>query len=151
MDSGSKLLLLFILPMISMATWLWACETEVPRAQTATWRLEGTVGGKHPLSLTLNITGEALSGEARNTLGEPRTLEGSLNDGQAFLFHEKRGAEITGTFEGRVLENGDLRGIWSAAGDERWFPFYLHTANAGQPQQARAEATPAAGGDTPGS
>ena len=33
---------------------------------------------------------------------------------------------MTGTFEGRILDNGNMRGIWSAPSGDKWFPFYLN-------------------------
>ena len=125
MDAGTKLILIFILPMIMMVTWLWACEREEPPAIKSEWHLEGTVGGRHAMRLTLRREGAALSGEAINTRGEARSIDGRLEADQTFLFHERNGGEITGDFEGRVLANGDLRGIWSQPQGDRWFPFYL--------------------------
>jgi len=125
MDSGIKLILLFILPMLSMVTWLWACESEEPPALFSEWHLEGTVGGQHAVRLTLRLEGEDIHGTAVNTRGEPRSLSGRMSADRSFLFHEQGESGVTGTFEGRVLESGDLRGIWSEPGGGRWFPFYL--------------------------
>lgn len=130
MDSGIKFILSIILLTIALTTGLWACEKQAPPEVTSEWRLEGTVGGRHGMSLTLRQRGETLSGEAVNTLGEPRSLAGRLAADQTFLFHEQRDGQTTGTFEGRMLNNGDLRGIWSPAQEGRWFPFYFRVAPA---------------------
>ena len=87
---------------------------------------EGTVGGKHFMSISLDQVGEDITGSAINTNHELRKLKGSIGEEKTFLLHEYDKGQMTGTFEGRILENGDMRGIWSAPPGGKWFPFYLH-------------------------
>ena len=61
-----------------------------------------------------------------NTNKDLRKLKGSISEDKTFLIHEYDGDEMTGTFEGRILDNGNMRGIWSAPPGDKWFPFYLN-------------------------
>ena len=87
---------------------------------------EGTVGGKHAMSISIDQVGRNVTGSVVNTNKEIRKLKGSISDDKSFLFSEYFEGQVTGTFEGRILNNGNLRGIWSAPPGEKWYPFYLN-------------------------
>ena len=89
-------------------------------------KFEGTIGGKHVMKLSLDQVGQDFIGSAVNTNKDLRKLKGSISKDKTFLIHEYDGDEITGTFEGRILDNGNMRGIWSAPSGDKWFPFYLN-------------------------
>jgi len=89
-------------------------------------KFEGTIGGKHVMKLSLDQVGLDFTGSAVNTNKDLRKLKGSITEDKTFLIHEYDGGEMTGTFEGRILENGNMRGIWSAPPGDKWFPFYLN-------------------------
>ena len=87
---------------------------------------EGTIGGKHVMKLSLDQVGPDFTGSAVNTNKDLRKLKGSISEDKTFLIHEYDGDEMTGTFEGRILDSGNMRGIWSAPLGDKWFPFYLN-------------------------
>ena len=87
---------------------------------------EGTIGGKHVMKLSLEQVGLDFTGSAVNTNKDLRKLKGSISEDKTFLIHEYDGDEMTGTFEGRILDNGNMRGIWSDPPGDKWFPFYLN-------------------------
>ena len=87
---------------------------------------EGTIGGKHVMKLSLDQVGPDFTGSAVNTNKDLRKLKGSISEDKTFLIHEYDVDEMTRTFEGRILDNGNMRGIWSAPLDDKWFPFYLN-------------------------
>ena len=87
---------------------------------------EGTIGGKHVIKLSLDQVGPDFTGSAVNTNKDLRKLKGSISEDKTFLIHEYDGDEMTGTFEGRILDNGNMRGIWSDPPGDKWFPFYLN-------------------------
>ena len=130
MDSGIKLIIgLFALVASIVA---FAQLSKVAKSNPAPTPIvqklfyEGTIGGKHSVSISLDRVGEDIKGSAVNTQNELRKIKGSIGEEKTFLLHEYDKGQMTGTFEGRILENGDMRGIWSAPPGGKWFPFYLH-------------------------
>ena len=87
---------------------------------------EGTIGGKHSMSLSINQVGENITGTIVNTHREIRKLKGSISDDERFLFSEYRKDQVTGTFEGKILSNGNMRGVLSAPPGIKRYPFYLN-------------------------
>ena len=87
---------------------------------------EGTVGGKHAMSISIDQVGRNVTGSVVNTNKEIRKLKGSISEDKSFLFSEYFEGQVTGTFEGRILNNGNMRGIWSAPPGGKWYPFYLN-------------------------
>ena len=87
---------------------------------------EGTIGGKHPMSLSIDQVGKNITGTIVNTHREIRKLKGSISDDERFLFSEYRKDQVTGTFEGKILSNGNMRGVWSAPPGIKRYPFYLN-------------------------
>ena len=130
MDSGIKLIIGFIALIASIVAFSQLSEVAKsnPVATPIVQKLfyEGTIGGKHSMSISLDRVGEDVTGSAVNTNNELRKLKGSIGDEKTFLLHEYHNDQMTGTFEGRILENGDMRGIWSAPTGGKWFPFYLY-------------------------
>ena len=130
MDSGIKLIIGFIALIASIVAFSQLSEVaksnpvKTPSVQKLFY--EGTIGGKHSMSISLDRVGEDITGSAVNTNNELRKLKGSIGKEKTFLLHEYDNDQMTGTFEGRILENGDMRGIWSAPPGGKWFPFYLH-------------------------
>ncbi len=125
MDSGVKLLFTFLVLAIALAAWTQMAEETHPIPTEEKLFFEGTIGGKHFMSMSINRTGKAITGNAINTQKALRAIKGSIRDGSVFTMHEYDGDRMTGTFEGRILGNGNLRGIWSSSPGEKWFPFYL--------------------------
>ena len=130
MASGIKLIIGLFALIASIVAF--AQLSEVAKSNPASTPIvqklfyEGTVGGKHFMSISLEQVGEDITGSAINTNHELRKLKGSIGEEKTFLLHEYDKGQMTGTFEGRILENGDMRGIWSAPPGGKWFPFYLH-------------------------
>ena len=130
MDSGIKLIIGFIALIGSIVAFSQLSEVgksnpvKTPSVQKLFY--EGTIGGKHSMSISLDRVGGDVTGSAVNTNNELRKLKGSIGKEKTFLLHEYDNDQMTGTFEGRILENGDMRGIWSAPPGGKWFPFYLH-------------------------
>ena len=87
---------------------------------------EGTIGGKHSMSLSINQVGENITGTIVNTHREIRKLKGSISEDKTFLFSEYFKDQVTGTFEGKILSNGNMRGIWFAPPGIKRYPFYLN-------------------------
>ena len=87
---------------------------------------EGTVGGKHAMSISIDQVGRNVTGSVVNTNKEIRKLKGSVSEDKSFLFSEYFEGQVMGTFEGRILNNGNMRGIWSAPPGGKWYPFYLN-------------------------
>ena len=87
---------------------------------------EGTIGGKHSMSLSINQVGENITGTIVNTHREIRKLKGSISEDKTFLFSEYLKDRVTGTFEGKILSNGNMRGVWSAPPGIKRYPFYLN-------------------------
>ena len=87
---------------------------------------EGTVGGKHAMSISIDQVGRNVTGSVVNTNKEIRKLKGSISEDKSFLFSEYFEGQVMGTFEGRILNNGNMRGIWSAPPGGKWYPFYLN-------------------------
>jgi len=87
---------------------------------------EGTVGGKHALSISIDQVGRNITGTVINTHREIRKLKGSISEDKIFLFSEYLKDQVTGTFEGKILSNGNMRGSWSAPPGIKWYPFYLN-------------------------
>ena len=130
MASGIKLIIGLFALIASIVAF--AQLSEVAKSNSAPTPIvqklfyKGTVGGKHFMSISLDQVGEDITGSAINTNHELRKLKGSIGEEKTFLLHEYDKGQMTGTFEGRILENGDMRGIWSDPSGEKWFPFYLH-------------------------
>ena len=87
---------------------------------------EGTVGGKHVLSISIDQVGRNITGTVINTHREIRKLKGSISEDKTFLFSEYLKDQVTGTFEGKILSNGNMRGVWSAPPGIKRYPFYLN-------------------------
>ena len=87
---------------------------------------EGTIGGKHAMSISIDQVGRNITGTVINTHREIRKLKGSISDDERFLFSEYRKDQVTGTFEGKILSNGNMRGVWSAPPGIKRYPFYLN-------------------------
>ena len=87
---------------------------------------EGTVGGKHAMSISIDQVGRNITGTVINTHREIRKLKGSISEDKTFLFSEYFKDQVTGTFEGKILSNGNMRGSWSAPPGIKWYPFYLN-------------------------
>jgi len=87
---------------------------------------EGTVGGKHAMSISIDQVGRNITGTVINTHREIRKLKGSISEDKIFLFSEYLKDQVTGTFEGKILSNGNMRGSWSAPPGIKWYPFYLN-------------------------
>ena len=87
---------------------------------------EGTIGGKHSMSLSINQVGENITGTIVNTHREIRKLKGSISDDKTFIFSEYLKNQVTGTFEGKILSNGNMQGVWSAPPGTKRYPFYLN-------------------------
>ena len=130
MGSGIKLIIGLFALIASIVAFAQLSEVAksnpVPAPIVQKLFYEGTVGGKHFMSISLDQVGEDITGSAINTNHELRKLKGSIGEEKTFLLHEYDKDQMTGTFEGRILENGDMRGIWSAPPGGKWFPFYLH-------------------------
>jgi len=124
-DSGVKLLLTFSVLAVALAAWTQVAEETRPILTEDKLFFEGTIGGKYFMSMSINRTGKTITGNAINTQKALRAIKGSIRDGSVFTMHEYDGDRMTGTFEGRILGNGNLRGIWSSPPGEKWFPFYL--------------------------
>ena len=86
----------------------------------------GTVGGKHALSISIDQVGRNITGTVINTHREIRKLKGSISEDKTFLFSEYLKDQVTGTFEGKILSNGNMRGAWSAPPGVKRYPFYLN-------------------------
>jgi len=87
---------------------------------------EGTIGGKHSMSLSINQVGKNITGTIVNTHREIRKLKGSISEDKTFIFSEYLKNQVTGTFEGKILSNGNMRGVWSAPPGTKRYPFYLN-------------------------
>ena len=87
---------------------------------------EGTVGGKHALTISIDQVGRNITGTVINTHREIRKLKGSISKDKTFLFSEYLKDQVTGTFEGKILSNGNMRGVWSAPLGRKQYPFYLN-------------------------
>ncbi len=87
---------------------------------------EGTIGGKHAMSLSIDQVGRNITGTIVNTHREIRKLKGSISEDERFLFSEYLKNQVTGTFEGKILSNGNMRGVWSAPPGTKRYPFYLN-------------------------
>ena len=130
MDSGIKLIIGFTAVIASIVAFSQLSEVaksnpvKTPSVQKLFY--EGTIGGKHSMSISLDRVCEGITGSAVNTSNELRKLKGSIGKEKTFLLHEYDNDQMTGIFEGRILENGDMRGIWSVPTGGKWFPFYLH-------------------------
>ena len=87
---------------------------------------EGTIGGKHAMSISIDQVGRNITGTVINTHREIRKLKGSISEDKTFLFSEYLKDRVTGTFEGKILSNGNMRGAWSAPPGVKRYPFYLN-------------------------
>ena len=87
---------------------------------------EGTIGGKHAMSISIDQVGRNITGTVVNTHREIRKLKGSISEDKTFLFSEYLKDQVTGTFEGKILSNGNMRGVWSAPPGIKRYPFYLN-------------------------
>ena len=87
---------------------------------------EGTIGGKHAMSLSIDQVGRNITGTIVNTHREIRKLKGSISEDKTFVFSEYLKNQVTGTFEGKILSNGNMRGVWSAPPGIKRYPFYLN-------------------------
>ena len=87
---------------------------------------QGTVGGKYALSISIDQVGRNITGTVINTHREIRKLKGSITRNKTFLFSEYLKGQVTGTFEGKILSNGNMRGVWSAPPGIKQYPFYLN-------------------------
>ena len=87
---------------------------------------EGTIGGKHAMSISIDQVGRNITGTVINTHREIRKLKGSISEDKTFLFSEYLKDQVTGTFEGKILSNGNMRGSWSTPPGVKRYPFYLN-------------------------
>jgi hypothetical protein len=87
---------------------------------------EGTIGGKHAMSLSIDQVGKNITGTIVNTHREIRKLKGSISEDERFLFSEYLKGQVTGTFEGKILSNGSMRGVWFVPPGIKRYPFYLN-------------------------
>ena len=87
---------------------------------------EGTIGGKHKMSLSINRVGRNITGTIVNTHREIRKLKGFISEDKRFLFSEYLEDQVTGTFEGEILGDGNMRGIWSTSPGIKRYHFYLN-------------------------
>ena len=87
---------------------------------------EGTIGGKHAMSISIDQVGRNITGTVINTHREIRKLKGSISEDKTFLFSEYLKDQVTGTFEGKILSNGNMLGVWSAPPGTKRYPFYLN-------------------------
>ena len=87
---------------------------------------EGTIGGKHKMSLAINRVGKNITGTIVNTHREIRKLRGFIGEDKRFHFSEYHENQVTGTFEGEILGNGNMRGVWSPPPGIKRYQFYLN-------------------------
>jgi len=99
-------------------------STPVPVVQKLYF--EGTMGGKHAMSISINQVGRNITGTVINTHMKIRKLKGSISEDKTFIFSEYLKNQVTGTFEGKILSNGNMRGVWSAPPGTKRYPFYLN-------------------------
>jgi hypothetical protein len=78
------------------------------------------------MSLSIDQVGKNITGTIVNTHREIRKLKGSISEDERFLFSEYLKGQVTGTFEGKILSNGNMRGMWSAPPGIKRYPFYLN-------------------------
>jgi len=128
-DSGIKLIVGFVALVISIVAWAQFNEEaesiSEPSPITQKLFFEGSIGGKYKMNMSFDRKGEDVTGSVVNTGNNLRTLKGTISEDKTFLIHEFNGNKMTGTFEGRILSDGNMRGIWSAPPGGKWFPFYL--------------------------
>ena len=115
---------------ISIITWVQFNDltrpSSAPVPVVQKLYFEGTIGGKHSMSLSINQVGENITGTIVNTHREIRKLKGSISEDKTFVFSEYLKNQVTGTFEGKILSNGNMRGVWSAPPGTKRYPFYLN-------------------------
>ena len=87
---------------------------------------QGTVAGKYALSISIDQVGRNITGTVINTHREIRKLKGSITRNKTFLFSEYLKGQVTGTFKGKILSNGNMRGVWSDPPGIKQYPFYLN-------------------------
>ena len=78
------------------------------------------------MSISIDQVGRNITGTVVNTHREIRELKGSISEDKTFLFSEYLKDQVTGTFEGKILSNGNMRGVWSAPPGIKRYPFYLN-------------------------
>ena len=130
MNYWTKITLVVFALGISIITWVQfnnltrPSSAPVPVIQKLYF--EGTIGGKHVMSISIDQVGRNITGTVINTHREIRKLKGSISEDKTFLFSEYLKDQVTGTFEGKILSNGNMRGVWSAPPGVKRYPFYLN-------------------------
>ena len=130
MNYWTKITLVFFALGISIIAWVQFNDltrpSSAPVPVVQKLYFEGTIGGKHSMSLSINQVGENITGNTVTPQREITKLKGSISDDERFLFSEYRKDQVTGTFEGKILSNGNMRGVWSAPPGIKRYPFYLN-------------------------
>ena len=130
MNYWTKITFVVVALVVSIVAWAQInnltkpSSTPIPIVQKLYF--EGTIGGKHPMSLSIDQVGKNITGTIVNTHREIRKLKGSISEDERFLFSEYLKGQVTGTFEGKILSNGNMRGVWSAPPGTKRYPFYLN-------------------------
>jgi len=130
MNYWTKIAFVVVALVVSIITWVQVnnltkpSSTPVPVVQKLYF--EGTMGGKHAMSISINQVGRNITGTVINTHMEIRKLKGSISEDKTFIFSEYLKNQVTGTFEGKILSNGNMRGVWSAPPGTKRYPFYLN-------------------------
>ena len=130
MNYWTKITLVVFALGISIITWVQFNDltrpSSAPVPVVQKLYFEGTIGGKHSMSLSINQVGKNITGTIVNTHREIRKLKGSISEDKTFIFSEYLKNQVTGTFEGKILSNGNMRGVWSAPPGTKRYPFYLN-------------------------
>ena len=130
MNYWTKITFVVVALVVSIVAWAQInnltkpSSTPIPIVQKLYF--EGTIGGKHPMSLWIDQVGKNITGTIVNTHREIRKLKGSISEDERFLFSEYLKGQVTGTFEGKILSNGNMRGIWFVPPGIKRYPFYLN-------------------------
>ena len=130
MNYWTKITLVVFALGISIITWVQFNDltrpSSAPVPVVQKLYFEGTMGGKHAMSISINQVGRNITGTVINTHMEIRKLKGSISEDKTFIFSEYLKNQVTGTFEGKILSNGNMRGVWSAPPGTKRYPFYLN-------------------------
>ena len=130
MNYWTKIAFVVVALVVSIITWVQVnnltkpSSTPVPVVQKLYF--EGTMGGKHAMSISINQVGRNITGTVINTHMEIRKLKGVVSEDKTFIFSEYLENQVTGTFKGKILSNGNMRGVWSAPPSKKRYPFYLN-------------------------
>ena len=116
---------------VIFVTLIWGYNMKIKdqqlgyKKQIPTLNYVGAINGKYLFHMAFTRKDNILSGTLVNTFEKENRIYGTIDHEGTFLLTEYEEDEKAGVLEGKIIPGGEIKGTWSTADGEKWFPFYL--------------------------